>query len=238
MARPVLYVLAGVNGAGKSSIGGHLLEEAGLTWFNPDAFARELRAATRCTQEAANAHAWNESVRRLDAALDKGLNHAFETTLGGKTVAAKILEATKTHDVMIWFCGLLSPELHIARVNARVAAGGHPIPEERIRERYPQAQINLIKLMPHVAHLQVYDNSAEANADGTVPDPVLVLEMENGKLTTPSEDDLKALRNVPEWAKSILEAALRLQSAASSEEIEEAIEKALTEVRTERFKKR
>lgn len=215
MARPVLYVLAGVNGAGKSSIGGHLLEEAGLTWFNPDTFARELQAATGCSQEAANAHAWNESVRRLDESLEQGLNHVFETTLGGKTVTAKILEATQTHDVLIWFCGLSSPELHIARVEARVAAGGHPIPEEKIRERYPQAQLNLIKLMSHVAHLQVYDNSAEANADGIVPDPMLVLEMESGKLTTPSQDDVKALQQVPEWAKSILEAALRLQSKAS-----------------------
>jgi len=36
------------------------------------------------------------------------------------------------------------PEQHIARVEARVAAGGHPIPEEKIRERYPRAQLNLI----------------------------------------------------------------------------------------------
>ncbi|HWS69428.1 MAG TPA: hypothetical protein VN325_42225, partial [Steroidobacteraceae bacterium] len=47
----------------------------------------------------------------------------------------------------------------IARVKARVAAGGHPIPEEKIRERYPSAQLNLIKLMPHVAYIKVYDNS-------------------------------------------------------------------------------
>jgi predicted ABC-type ATPase len=133
MTRPVLYVLAGVNGAGKSSIGGHLLEREGLTWFNPDTFAREFKAATGCDQETANARAWQEGMRRLDEAIAKGWNHAFETTLGGKSVAAKILEATKTHDVLIWFCGLSSPELHIARVNARVAAGGHPIPEEKIR---------------------------------------------------------------------------------------------------------
>ena len=37
------------------------------------------------------------------------------TTLGGKTVTAKLLEATKSHEVLIWFCGLTSPELHIAR---------------------------------------------------------------------------------------------------------------------------
>ena len=213
MARPVLYVLAGVNGAGKSSIGGHLLSHAGLTWFNPDRFARELIAATGCDQEAANAHAWQESIRRLDEAVAKGLNHAFETTLGGTTVTARILEATKTHDVLVWFCGLSSPELHIARVKARVAAGGHAIPEERIRQRYPRAQLNLIKLMPHASYIQVYDNSTEAAADGTVPDPVLVLEMENGKVIRPAPDDLKALQRTPEWAKPVLEVALRDGSA-------------------------
>ena len=209
MTRPVLYVLAGVNGAGKSSIGGHLLQRDGLTWFNPDTFARELKAATGCDQETANANAWQESMRRLEEAIVKGLNHAFETTLGGKSVTAKILQATKTHSVLIWFCGLSSPELHIARVDARVAAGGHPIPEEKIRERYPLAQVNLIKLMPHVAYIKVYDNSAEAPTDGTVPDPILVLQMENGQVLSPAPDDLNALRRVPEWAKSILEAALR-----------------------------
>jgi predicted ABC-type ATPase len=61
-------------------------------------------------------------MRRLDDAIAKGLNHAFETTLGGKSVTARILQATKTHAVLIWFCGLSSPELHIARVEARVVA--------------------------------------------------------------------------------------------------------------------
>jgi predicted ABC-type ATPase len=209
MTRPVLYVLAGVNGAGKSTVGGHLLERNGLTWFNPDTFARELRAATGCNQETANVHAWQEGIRRFDAAIVKGLNHAFETTLGGSTVTAKILEATKTHDVLIWYCGLSSPELHIARVNARVTAGGHAIPEAKIRERYPLAQLNLIKLMPHVAYIKVYDNSIEAATDGTVPDPLLVLEMENGRVISPTPDDLKALQSAPEWTKPLLEAALR-----------------------------
>ncbi len=213
MVRPVLYVLAGVNGAGKSSIGGHLLERSGLTWFNPDTFARELMAATGCNQETANAQAWAEGMRRFDDAIAQRRNHAFETTLGGKTVAAKILQAIRTHDVLLWFCGLSSPELHMARVQARVAAGGHPIPEERIRARYPKAQLNLIKLMPHVAHLQVHDNSTEAAADGTVPDPLLVLEMEGGQRVTPAQDDLKALQRAPEWTRSILEAALRSRGA-------------------------
>jgi hypothetical protein len=54
MTRPVLYVLAGLNGASKISVGGHLLERAGLTWFNPDVFTGELKASTGCDQETAH----------------------------------------------------------------------------------------------------------------------------------------------------------------------------------------
>lgn len=85
MPRPVLFVLAGVNGAGKSSVGGHLLAQAGLSWFDPDAFARELRVETGIGQTAANAVAWQEGMRRLDEAIAHRTNHAFETTLGGRT---------------------------------------------------------------------------------------------------------------------------------------------------------
>ncbi|MBI4478267.1 MAG: hypothetical protein HY654_13920 [Acidobacteria bacterium] len=208
--RPVLFVLAGVNGAGKSSIGGHLLQRAGLAWFNPDTFARELMQATGCDQETANVRAWNEGVRRLDEAIAHRQAYAFETTLGGHTIAQKVREATRTHDVLIWFCGLDSPERHVARVRSRVARGGHDIPEARIRARYPQALLNLIDLMPHLAHLQVYDNSAEAAIGAAVPDPVLALEMKSGRLTRPRADDRESLGRTPEWAKPLVEAALRL----------------------------
>jgi predicted ABC-type ATPase len=208
MSRPVLFVLAGVNGAGKSSIGGHLLEQQRLTWFNPDTFARELVATSGCDQATANVHAWTESVRRLDEAIAGGHSHAFETTLGGRTVAARIAAATQTHDVMMWFCGLALSDLHVARVRARVAAGGHDIPEVRIHERYPRALQNLIALMPRLAHLQVYDNSAEVDIGSPIPDPVLVLEMQDGRLVWPAPDDADALRRTPDWAKALMEAAL------------------------------
>jgi predicted ABC-type ATPase len=206
VSRPFLYVLAGVNGAGKSSIGGHLLTQAGLAWFDPDQFARELVALTGCGQVEANAAAWQEGMRRLDDAVVSGRNHAFETTLGGNTVPARILAASRTHDVLMWFCGLDSSERHIARVRARVAAGGHDIPEAKIRERYPRALENLIGLMPHLAQLQVYDNSAEAGAGGAIPDPLLLAQMSAGRLDWPRE--ASDLRRTPEWAKPLLEAAL------------------------------
>ncbi len=208
MTRPVLYVLAGVNGAGKSSVGGHLLERAGMTWFNPDTFARELAAATGCSMSEANAEAWQDGMRRLDDALAQGRSHAFETTLGGNTVPARIAEAARTHDVLMWFCGLASAEQHIARVRARVAAGGHDIPEAAIRARWTRARENLIALMPVLAQLQVYDNSVDVARGRAVPDPVLLLEMVDGVRVVPDADDLTALAATPDWAKPLLEAAL------------------------------
>lgn len=210
MARPFLYVLAGVNGAGKSSVGGHVLREAGLNWFNPDTFARELRGITGLSQAEANAQAWQEGVNRIRDALDRRRNHAFETTLGGNSIAALLHEASHSHDVLMWFCGLSSPEQHIARVQARVRSGGHPINEADIRRRWPLAQQNLIRLMPVLAQLQVYDNSAEAAPGEAVPDPRLLLQMEGGHVHFPRPDDLAQLAATPAWATPLLEAALRL----------------------------
>jgi hypothetical protein len=69
----------------------------------------------------------------------------------------------------MWFVGLSSAELHMARVRSRVARGGHDIPEERIRERYDRSRINLIELMPRLTELKVYDNSFEADPHAGPP---------------------------------------------------------------------
>ena len=81
-----------------------------------------------------------------------------------------------------------------------------------IRARYPRAQHHLISLMPHVVHLQVYDNSTEAAIGAAVPDPVLVFELTRGRLTWPSIHDPDALARTPDWAKALVEAALRLET--------------------------
>lgn len=206
--RPVLYVLAGVNGAGKSSIGGHLLTRAGLTWFNPDAFARELVAATGCDQTAANAAAWSEGMRRLDEAVHAHQSFAFETTLGGRSVPARLRAASRTHDVLVWFCGLSVPEQHIQRVRERVAAGGHDIPEAKIRERWHDSIANLIALLPSLTEVRVFDNSASVAPGQPVPDPVPLAVIQKGRLIWPAANDVAQLARTPDWAKPLLEAAL------------------------------
>ncbi len=209
MNRPVIYVLAGVNGAGKSSIGGHLLTRAGLGWFNPDQFAREWRAASGCSVTEANATAWQEGMRRLAVACERGQSYAFETTLGGRSVPARLIDAARTHDVLVWYCGLASPELHLARIRARVAAGGHDIPEAKVRERWAASVSNLIALLPHLSQARLFDNSATVAPGEAVPEPTHVATFDQGRLAWPAPTDSTQLARTPDWAKPVLEAALR-----------------------------
>lgn len=209
--RPVLYVLAGVNGAGKSSIGGHLLTRAGLAWFNPDRFARELIAASGIDQTRANAAAWQEGMRRLDAAVAAGQSFAFETTLGGRSVADRLRQASRTHEVLVWFCGLAAPELHITRVQARVAVGGHAIPEAKIRERWRTSLAHLIELLPYLADVRLFDNSTSVAPGEPLPDPLPLAVIQKGRLVWPAPDDVAQLARTPDWAKPVLEAGLAAQ---------------------------
>ncbi|MDR6855760.1 AAA family ATPase [Variovorax guangxiensis] len=216
VARPFIFVLAGVNGAGKSSVGGAMLAEHGLAWFNPDSFARELVAQLGLAVEEANARAWTHGRSQLEAAIANGTNYAFETTLGARTIPALLAEAAATHDVVMLFCGLRSPEMHIQRVRSRVASGGHDIPEDKIRERWVASRINLIRLMPQLARLQVFDNSTEADPGQDIPEPVLVLEMVEGRVTYPVPDDTEVLESIPEWARPIVQAAIERQVGSAA----------------------
>ncbi len=204
---PRIYVLAGANGAGKSSIGGAMFLEQGIEFFNPDEAAVRIRAANpMISQETANSVAWREGKRLLERAIHERLDYAFETTLGGNTIPA-LLEwaASAGIEVRIWYVGLASAELHIARVHARVARGGHDIPEERIRERYVRSLLNLIRLMPDLTELLVYDNSREADPhSGVAPVPSLLLHLKRGQLAKVCE-----LASMPDWAKPVVLAAIK-----------------------------
>jgi predicted ABC-type ATPase len=214
--RPMILVLAGVNGAGKSSVAGAMLHEHGLTWFNPDVFSRKLMARGGFDKDAADAVAWTYGKARLEAAIADKTDFAFETTLGGSTMARLIDAAAATHDVVMIFCGLDSVERHIARVRLRVRHGGHDIPEGRIRSRWSSARRNLIALLRRLARLQLFDNSQEAPAGADIPEPVLLLEMKDGRALHPARDDVAALEATPDWAKPIVEAAFRCDAAIGS----------------------
>lgn len=202
-----IYVLAGTNGAGKTSIGGAMLSECGAEFFNPDDAARRISSANPgISQTEANSAAWYEGKRLLERAVTEKLDYAFETTLGGKTITSLLQRAlAEGIEVRIWYVGLEGAELHIERVRARVAQGGHDIPEARIRERYTQSRLHLIELLPKLTELMLYDNTEEADPrTGAVPRPKLILRFVRGRTVEACD-----LIRVPEWAKSIVVAARR-----------------------------
>jgi predicted ABC-type ATPase len=210
---PQIYVLTGVNGAGKSSVVGATIRDKGGEYYNPDEAARTIMAANPgLGQTEANAAAWEQGRRLLQRAIDEGLDFTFETTLGGNTMPALLAEAaTRGIEVRLFFVGLDSAEAHIERVRQRVRAGGHDIPEDAIRRRYRHSRINLIKLLPALTELRMYDNTATADpATGQAPTPVLVLHMQGGRIVGPPD-----LTATPGWAQPIVAAALELSQGTA-----------------------
>src|SRR5687767_15084451 len=113
-----------------------MIRESGAEYFNPDEAARRIRAELpELDQTEANSRAWREGIHLLERAIAERKTYAFETTLGGKSVRRLLRGAADAGlELRIGYVGLSSPELHIARVRARVEKGGHDIPEAKIRE--------------------------------------------------------------------------------------------------------
>jgi predicted ABC-type ATPase len=209
MAKPSrIYVIAGVNGAGKSSVGGAMLRGIGGNYFNPDEAARRLMAANPGMDQAeANSTAWRQGRDLLERAIRERLDFAIETTLGGSTIPRLLTDASaRGVRIHVWYVGLDNPELNIRRVRSRVQLGGHDIPEQAIRRRFEHSRLNLIALLPVLTALRMYDNSTDADpAAGKTPALVPVLIMEDRKILNPAD-----LPKAPDWAKPIVAAALRL----------------------------
>ena len=204
---PCIYVLAGPNGGGKSSIMGALMLQSGADYFNPDLEAKRLQKQhPHLSRQEANSTAWNMGRDLLERVIQERKTFAFETTLGGSTIASLHARALEQGlEVRMWFVCLATPELHIERVRARVVRGGHDIPEQKIRERYRRSRENLLRLLPKLTELRLYDNSFEADfAKQIAPQPRAVLHFRAGKIVSSCAPD------TPDWAKPIVEVAIRL----------------------------
>jgi predicted ABC-type ATPase len=178
-------------------------------FFNPDEAAQRLRALQpELSSKEANAHAWAMGKHLLERAIAERKNYAFETTLGGDTITALLLKALNADiEVRVSYVGLKSPEQHIERVGRRVARGGHDIAGDRIRQRYDSSRLNLIRQLPKLTELRLFDNSEEADPySGQTPEPLLVLHLGRGRVLEMCDPNM-----VPEWAKPIVSAALKLR---------------------------
>jgi len=148
-----LYIIAGCNGAGKTTASLSFLPEmlnchefvnadsiaAGLSPLQPDTVAFE---------------AGRIMLNRINKLINQKVDFAFETTLSTKSYHS-LIKTAKSNGYKVWllFLWLPSPEMAIARVTSRVKEGGHFIPRDVIIRRYRRGIANLLNI-----YLKLVDN--------------------------------------------------------------------------------
>ncbi len=160
---PRLFILAGCNGAGKTTASYMLMPEMlemselvnadeiarGLSPFNPDSVAIQ---------------AGKIMLMRMRELISSGADFAFETTLATKSYYTLIKEAQeKGYFVTLLYLWLPSPEAAVKRVAQRVAEGGHNIPRATIERRYRAGIKNLFNIYMPVADYWMMYHSDDVN---------------------------------------------------------------------------
>ena len=160
---PQVIVLAGSNGAGKTTASRSLLAEAlgVLTFVNADVIAQGLAGFD---PDSVAVEAGRIMLERLHTLAAQRATFAFETTLAARTLAGWLKRLRQdgyaVHLVYFW---LKSADLAVMRVARRVLAGGHAIPEATIRQRYGRSLENFFRMYrPVVSAWHLFDNSEAA----------------------------------------------------------------------------
>ncbi len=155
-----LYIIAGCNGAGKTTASFTILPEIlnCKEFVNADEIAKGL---SPFQPEKVSFEAGRIMLHRINELLDNSSNFAFETTLATKSYKNKIVEAKqKNYNVTLLFFWLQNVDLAIERVKTRVSEGGHNIETDIIRRRYQNGINNLFEIyLPIVDEAMIFDNS-------------------------------------------------------------------------------
>lgn len=157
-----IIIIAGPNGAGKTTFAREYLpNEANCPIFiNADLIAAGLSPFAPETMAIRSARIMLSEIKNN---IQAGNSFAFETTLSGRAYVKHINDWKKRgYHITLFFLSLPNAEFAMARVAARVAAGGHNIPEATIRRRFKSGILNFYRLYKPLANAwSLYDNSAE-----------------------------------------------------------------------------
>ncbi len=155
-----LYIIAGCNGAGKTTASLTILPEVlhCQEFINADEIAKGL---SPLNPKSVSVQAGKLMLQRFEHLLNSSETFAVETTLATKTYIRKIKQAQEQgYTVTLLFFSLDSPELAIDRVKYRVQEGGHNIPTDTIKQRYTMGLKYLFNdYLPIVDNAYIYDNS-------------------------------------------------------------------------------
>ena len=155
-----LYIIAGCNGAGKTTASYTILPEIlnCKEFVNADEIAKGL---SPFQPESVAIEAGKIMLKRIDNLINEKENFAFETTLSTKSYKNKVVAAKeKGYQIVLVFFWLRDVNLAIERVEQRVKEGGHNIPVDVIERRYKSGIKNLFSIyLPIVDEAYFFDNS-------------------------------------------------------------------------------
>lgn len=155
-----LYVIAGCNGAGKTTASYTILPEIldCREFVNADEIAKGL---SPFQPEKVAIESGRIMLQRIKELLEDGKDFAFETTLATRSYSNTVKKAKELkYNVVLLFFWLQKVDLAIERVKSRVVEGGHDIPDEIIRRRYVRGVKNLFDIyLPLVDVVYIFDNS-------------------------------------------------------------------------------
>lgn len=161
---PKLYIIAGCNGAGKTTASYTVLPEMlnCKEFVNADEIAKGL---SPFNPEQVSFQAGKLMLQRIKDLMDEGTDFAFETTLSTRYYVDFVKEAqSRGYFVSLLFFWLPAPEQAIERVAMRVLEGGHNISNDIIRRRYVRGLNNLVNLfIPLCDYWAIFDNSSADN---------------------------------------------------------------------------
>lgn len=153
-----LWLLAGGNGAGKSTFYRVFLEPKGLPFVNADNLAKQLAPSNA---EAFSYQAAKMAEKLRLNLLKSGVSFCFETVFSHPSKIDFLAKAKSCgYQIVLIYIHLESAELNQARVAQRVSEGGHDVPADKIVSRIPRTLKHIAQALPLADYVQFYDNSS------------------------------------------------------------------------------
>lgn len=192
--KPILIVIAGPNGSGKTSVTSRLLKHEwveGSLYINPDIIANEVFGDWNSQDAVIKAANYCADLR--EKCLAERRSFIFETVMSASDKVDFILRAKEAgFFIRVFFIATSNPAINAARIAGRVMQGGHDVPISKIISRYRKSILNCKIISSIVDRLYVYDNSIDG---------------EEAKLQFRLVDGMMGkmyVTHVPLWAQAIL----------------------------------
>ncbi len=186
-----LWVLAGGNGAGKTTFYHLFLTKHGLKFVNVDSIAKDIDPAN---PEDISYQAATMAAKIREDLITQGVSFCFETVFSHASKIDFIAQAKANgYKIILIFIHLFDSGLNEARVRQRVSEGGHGVPADKIHARIPRTLKHIQTVLPLVDEARILDNSSRDNPFQQI------IVMKAG-------DYEVKVSPLPEWAKDLLPA--------------------------------